>query len=186
MKSRNRFKALMVIIVIAAVASAICVVAKKSFFKRSPFGHIIRRIQGETGAQQIVNDLAEDLRGKPLINQIQQWSLDTMDRVDSRKIILSHNRPNWPVRAVVVVSNEVPNFIKNYRPSEPEVAVAISTNTNAECVIIDWYEYGIIVGRTNQEGPFFNIYDELYNGRIKPLYSVRVQPGVFVIWLDNN
>ena len=48
--------------------------------------------------------------------------------------------PNWLIHAVVIASNDAPNFIRNVRPNEElEIAIGVSTNSQAECVIIDWY-----------------------------------------------
>ena len=141
-------------------------------------------VHGETRDERLVNNLADDLRGKPILGQMQQWSTETMKRFDSRTIASSQYSPNWPGKAVVIASNEVPDFIKNYKPNDqPEVAIGVSTNSLAECVIIDWYFYGIIIGTTNREQSYLGIYD--YGNRLfDPTWSVYVQPGVHAIWFD--
>jgi hypothetical protein len=187
MKNPSRFRLLMIILIIIACVGVSLVLSNPSFLKHSAPGHVIRWIHGETGAQQTVSDLADDLRSKPLVDQMQQWSLEVMNRFDSGKIATNQNSPNWPIHAVVIAPHEVPDFVKSYRANEqPEVAVGISTNSHAECVIIDWYLYGIVIGPTNRGQTFFDLYDDLANKPIEPLHSVYVKPGVFAIWFDSK
>lgn len=187
MRNPSRFRLLTIILIIVAFVGMSLVLSNPSFLKHTTPGHLIRWIHGETGAQQTVSDLADDLRSKPLVDQMQQWSLEAMSRFDSGKIATNQNGPNWPIHAIVIAPQEVPDFVKNYRANEqPEVAVGISTNSRAECIIIDWYLYGIVIGPTNQDQTFFNLYDDLANKPIEPLHSVRVRPGVFAFWFDSK
>ena len=170
-----------------AIASSVIFFApiNRTHLRQSAFGHLIRRFRGETGAQQIVNDLAENYGDKAILGPLQAWSLETMARFDSGKIATNGFGPNWPVNAIVISSNEIPAFVKQLIPNnEPEVAVAISTNSHAECVIIDWYLYGLVIGPARQDRSFFPLYDDIANRPIIPLYDACISPGAFAIWYD--
>jgi hypothetical protein len=154
---------------------------------RTPLGHIVRRFCGQPIPQQMVNDLSDDLRYEPLANDIQKWSLETMNRFSAGNLRTNQNGPNWPIHAVVVAPTEIPEFINHINQYEtPEVAVGLTINSKPECIIIDWYTYGLVVGPTNTGRSLYPLYDDLANEPIKPVYCKNVRPGFFVIWFDNK
>ena len=48
--------------------------------QRSFPGHIVRRLNGESGALQELNDIAGDIRNKPNLSQLQSWGTEMMMR----------------------------------------------------------------------------------------------------------
>lgn len=146
--------------------------------RRSVPGHIVRRFRGETGAEQTVNDLAEDIRRIPALAQLQPWSIDALRRFRAGQLHIngeSEEMPSSFVPNVRLARNERPEFIKrlwgetnSWGLEEPELLILLATNGQPECVAVNWYLHGIAVGPPD------------YRLSFDPYLSTVVTSGVYV------
>ena len=141
--------------------------------RRSWAGHLVRRLHGETGPQQTVNDLGEDVRHTP---QLQQWSVDMLSRFRAGKVKINGKSESLPdfIPNVRLSREERPKFIKqlwgetnSWGDEDPEILVLLSTNGQPDCIAVNWYDYGVGVGSTN------------YVLSFTPNLSIRVKPGIY-------
>ena len=141
---------------------------------RSLPGHIVRRLHGESGFQQTTNDLGEDIRRVP---QLQQWSIDTLSRFRSGKVNTDRGSGSLPdfIPNVRLAREERPEFLKklwgetNSRgEEEPEILALLSTNGQPNCIAVNWYDHGVAVGPTN------------YLLSFAPDLSIKIRPGIYV------
>lgn len=149
-----------------------------SHHRKSLTGHLLRRLQGESGVTQAVSDLADDVRQTPFLNKLQNWSMETLSNYNSGNNVADRTiTPNLPLRNVVVSPSVVPQFLRNKWQDQPEVALYLSTNRLAESVVLDWYNYGLVIGPTNYS---------MKNFELAPYYIVTVSPGVFAMWFASK
>lgn len=131
---------------------------------RSIPGHIVRRFRGESGAEQTVNDLAEDIRRTPSLAQLQTWSIETLARFQAGQTKtngVSEDMPGF-VLNVRLAREERPDFIKqqwgetnSWGEEDPEILVLLADDTHKpEAIAINWYLYGIAVGPPNYQLSF--------------------------------
>lgn len=169
--------------IVLLMGVAICYVASKVVSPTSKPGHFFRWLHGEAGALQKVNDMTSELKGSAFVQQLQDWSIESINRFNLGEISTNKDDPDWPIHAVVLSQSEVPDFLRKKWNTPPQVSMCLSTNGRAQSVVVDWYLYGIVIGPSNSDKPF---YDLLYNKPIEPLYKSCVQPGVYVIWFDTK
>ena len=143
-------------IVIFAARSSIC-------DKRSMLGHIARYWKGETVLQQRAGNLADDLRQKPSLAQLQRWAQATMTRFRAgalRGETGSHFY--WTLDAFALAPVETPAFIKDIwgRTNRdglvsPLISIVL-TNGQPHYVVIawDWGSWGVLVGAPEFRVPF--------------------------------
>lgn len=82
--------------------------------------------------------------------------------------------PTLPINnTVVVATSNVPSFIENRWQDHPEVALCLSTNGKAESVLVDWYDYGLVIGPTNYS---------ITNFAFIPYFVQAVEPGFYAVW----
>ena len=145
-----RIKIIVVVLLLVGVGAFVF----RSGFKRSVPGHIARWLKGESGGQQIANDLAEDIRTLPALAPLQAWSVDTLARFRSGQV-RSNGSPSWHWEgpAVKLAPQERPEFItkqwgqtNKWGDEEPEIYVLLSANGEPESVAVVWGMYGTVVG----------------------------------------
>jgi hypothetical protein len=164
--------------IISIVALACLVSVFSSGFKRSFPGRIIRRLQGEAGAYQTVNDLADDIRREPALAELQPWSIRTLARFRKGEIQTNGRALYWPSGAVRLARQERPAFVtqqwgltNRWGHEWPEISVVLSTNGQPECEVIGWYLHGIVVGAPD------------YRLSMEPWCHAEAKPGVYAYYL---
>jgi hypothetical protein len=148
--------------------------------RRSVPGHIVRFIRGEGGAEQELNDIAEDIRSVPSLSQLQSWSLETLRRFHDGQVQTNGYPSFWwdDGKAIRLARSERPEFIRHqwgetnsWGEEEPELYVVLGPSGQPELFAVAWYSYGIKIGLTDYQMPgelsYFNFY-------------VKAKPGVFV------
>lgn len=148
--------------------------------RRSLPGHIVRSIQGESGAARLLNDIAEDIRIVPSLSQLQSWSLETLRRFHDGQVKTNGHPSFWwdDRKAIRLALSERPEFIRqqwgeknSWGDEEPELYVVLGTSGQPEVFAVAWYSHGIEIGppdyRMVGELSYFNFY-------------VKAKPGIFV------
>jgi hypothetical protein len=143
--------------------------------RRSRPGRIVRWCRGEGGAQQTVNDLVADLRGVPSLAQLQPWGIDSLDRFRAGQLRTNSSKVRFSMGTVRLAAEERPVFVNQQWGQSnksfndyPEISIRLQTNGQPECMIIAWYDHGIVTGPPGYQLSF------------QPWYSVQAQPGVYV------
>lgn len=146
--------------------------------KRGVPGRIVRWVKGESGAHQVVNDLAEDIRRQPSLAQLQSWSVETMARFRSGELRTNGSPAYWSVGTIRLASQERPAFVtqewgltNRLGEGSPELSILLSTNGHPECVVIAWYLHGIVVGPPE------------YRLSFQPWCHSEAKPGVYAYHL---
>jgi hypothetical protein len=143
---------------------------------RSAMGRVIRWARGETGASQIVNDLAEDIRNDSSLSQLRSWGWETLARFRAGAVQTNGVSDYLPdhIRNVRLAMEERPEFIRSrwgetnsFGAEEPELVVVVSTNGQPEHLVVSWYLHGIVIGQPDDNMPF------------KPWCSAKAQPGIY-------
>ena len=178
----NSRKVTIVLILVAAivVAGVGAFLWRAHVNRRSVPGHIIRFIRGESGAEQELNDLAEDIRNTPSLSQLQPWGIETLRRFRGGQVQTNgYASFYWDdPPAIKLAKQERPEFIRHQwgetnedGEEEPELFIVRNAAKQPEAVAIGWYSYGIQIGPPDYQMPgelsYFNFY-------------VKVKPGVFV------
>lgn len=140
--------------------------------KRSVPGRVLRFFRGEGGCVQIVNDLNEDIRTRPELGQIQDWGVRTLAKFRSGEIQTNGQASYWSPGKVRLADEEMPDFVKQWAKTHryerlPELSIVATTNGEAECIAICWYEYGIVVGPPEYRLSFWS------------RFNTQIKPGVF-------
>jgi hypothetical protein len=175
-------KSMIALLIVAAILTA----ALGSFIwrahadRRSVPGHIVRYLRGESGADQDLNDLSEDICNIPSLDQLQPWGVETLRLFRLGKLQTNGFAQNYwdEPPAVKLARQERPKFIRDqwgetneYGEDEPEIFIVCGTNKQPEAVGIGWYMYGIRIGP-----PEYRIdYASNYYCPFK-----QVKPGVYV------
>jgi hypothetical protein len=139
-------------------------------------GHTLRWFQGESGAMQEANDLAEDLRTVPDLAALQPWAVTMLQRFH-RGEVLTNAAPRFSnLAGYHLTSSEIPEFIAKrwsgtnaWGEPDPEISIFTSSNTQPDVVTIHWRQYEVVVGPTNFVMPS----DQLF-------LCVKAKPGVYV------
>ena len=166
------------IVITASVAAMVLVAVLAPGFKRSIPGRIVRWLQGETGAQQTVNDLAEDIRDIPELGRLQTWSVETLARFRSGQVHTNGLAAYWSVGTARLAAQERPTFVTQrwgatnvWGEESPEISVRLSTNGQPECVVIAWYLHGIVAGPPE------------YRMSFHPWCYAQAKPGIYAYHL---
>ena len=146
--------------------------------RRSIPGRIVRWFQGEAGAQQTVNDLAEDIRQQPALAQLQSWSIETLGRFRSGQIRTNGAPAYWSVGSVRLAAQERPAFVSgewgvtnSWGEESPEISIRLSSNGQPECVVFAWYLHGVVAGPAE------------YHLSFQPWCFAEAKPGIYAYHL---
>ena len=132
--------------------------------------------------RQAADDLAEDIKTKIGAVKLQAWCEETMARYQAGELITDGNSPYWSKGDIKLAEEEIPEFIKNVWPKQPDaplpqpdaplpqpdVSIQIDTNGEPKYIAISWYLHGLKVGPTD--------YVETYHY----WYLRQVKPGIYV------
>ena len=136
--------------------------------KRTWFGHMIRFTAGASGAVQAAEDLADDVRSKPELANLQEWSTQVLARYSSGRLFTNGVASPWAEGTIKLAPLEIPESIRNAWLVPPaEVTVRLSGTGQPECVVIAWAQSGIVVGPSG------------YKLSFNPPTSVQVKSGVY-------
>ena len=178
----NTKKIIIVLLLVAAILAAAVgrFIRRTHADHRSIPGHIVRWFRGEGGLTQTMNDLADDIRVKPELAQLQPWGVETLRRFQEGKV-QTNGRPlfYWDESpAVKLARQEKPEFIKHQwgeinedGEEEPEIFIVYNTNKQPEAVVIGWYMYGIQIGPPEYRLSYTSCWYAPY---------VQAKPGVYV------
>jgi len=162
------------------VLSGIMFMWRAELYPRSVPGHMLRWLKGEKGAQQEINDMAQDIRNIPSLAVLPSWGRETLKRFQEGKV-QTDGAPQFywdQPPAVKLASREKPEFIKRQwgetnelGEEEPEIFVVFSTNKQPDAVVIGWYMFGIQIGPPTYKMPYHSWENAPY---------VEAKPGVYV------
>ena len=162
------------------VAAVAYFFARAHVDRRSIPGHIVRRLQGENGMAQDLNDLAEDINSTSVLKELQPWALKTLNRYREGRLETNGCAQfYWDEPPAVRLSRrERPEFINHqwgvtngYGEEEPEIFIILSDKSKQpEAVAIGWYMYGIQIGSpeyrmsyaSNSYSPYFQVKPGVY------------------------
>jgi hypothetical protein len=173
-------KILLLSVVVVFVAAVAWFLMRAHVDRRSIPGHIVRRLQGESGISQDLNDLADDISSTPALKQLQPWAVQTLNRYrEGRLETNGYAQFYWDEPSAVRLSRrERPEFINHQwgvtngdGEEEPEIFIVLDTNRLPESVAIGWYMYGIQIGPPEYRISYASNYYCPY---------VQVKPGVYV------
>jgi hypothetical protein len=174
------------IIIVLLTVTAIFTVTVGGFMwralanRRSVPGHIVRFLRGESGLEQDLNDIAEDIRNTPALAQLQPWGVETLRLFREEKLQTNgYAQFYWDQPpAVKLALQERPEFIKHQwgetnqdGEEEPEIFIVFNTNKQPEAVAIGWYMYGIQIGPPEYRLSYTSCYYAPY---------VQAKPGIYV------
>lgn len=127
------------------------------------------------GGEQVVDDLAYDLRDTDFIEKTRAFGAQAMERYNSNELVTVPCSAPWsPV--VALATNDIPVFIKSRWAVVPDYEICLS-NGIADKFVIDWGSHGIVIG-TNAW--------EVKRSRWSGHYFVQLQPSVYIIWYDDK
>jgi len=173
-------KILLLSLVAMFLAAVACFLWRAHVDRRSIPGHIVRRLHGESGIAQDLNDLADDISNTPALTQLQPWAMETLKRYREGKTETNgYAQYYWDEPPAVRLSRrERPEFVTRQwgvtnedGEEEPEIFVVFDTNRQPEAVAIGWYMYGIQIGQPDYALSYPSSYFAPY---------VKVKPGIFV------
>ena len=174
----RRFSAILSVFAVVIVVIATLLFTRSHVFRRSIPGRVVRWFHGEAGANQTVNDLAEDVRERPSLSRLQPWSIETLARFRSGQVHTNGNAAYLPFGSIRLAASERPEFVSHewgvtnsFGEEEPEISVLLNSDGQPECVVISWYLYGIVAGTPD------------YHLRFQPWCYVEAKPGVYVYHL---
>jgi hypothetical protein len=179
MSSLTKFLIGFPVVFVLAVGFYIYAYTASTEFKRSFIGREIRRANGEPGAVQRTDDLAEDIQRKRHLAPLQSWAVETMERFRDGRMRTAGSCVYYPFSRSKLATNEVPQFIRDEWWQEPEVSVVTTTNGQPQCVAISWYLHGVLVGPTNYVKTIPKQFDPLQG----IWYLKQVRPGIYVYHL---
>ncbi|MDH4238972.1 MAG: hypothetical protein OEW48_05385 [Phycisphaerae bacterium] len=167
-------------IAIGAIIAFTIFATTNSNFRRTTLGRIVRWVflDGGTVAQR-ANDLAEDIEKKIGAEKLQAWCEETMTRYKANELLTDGNSPYWSAGDIKLADEEIPEFIKNVWPKqpdailpEPDVSIYIANDGEPKYIAISWYYCGVMVGPLD------------YVERYSYFYLRQVKPGVYVYGKD--
>jgi hypothetical protein len=181
MRTTTKRIAIVLISVAAIAAAAVGGFLRRAHAdRRSLPGHIVRYLQGENGAAQLLNDIAEDIHSIPSLSQLQSWSLETLRRFHDGQVQTNGHPSFWwdDRKAIWLAPSERPEFIRqqwgvtnSWGDEEPELYVVLGTSGQPEVFAVAWYSHGTEIGPPDYhragELSYFNFY-------------VKAKPGIFV------
>jgi hypothetical protein len=162
-------------IAIGAIIAFTIFAKTSSHFRRTTLRRIVRWCQGDGITVQKAEDLAEDIEKKIGAVKLQAWCEETMTRYKANELLTDGNSPYWSAGDIKLADEEIPEFIKNVWPKqpdailpEPDVSIRIAKNSEPKYMAISWYSYGVMVGPLD--------YVETYS------YSSlrQVKPGIYI------
>ena len=163
------------VIVIGAIIAFTIFATTRSNFGRTTLGRIVRWCLGNGIYVQKADDLAEDIEAKIGAKKLQAWCEKTMTRYKANELLTDGNSPYWSYGDIKLADEEIPEFIKNVWPKqpnailpEPDISIDIAKNGEPKYIAISWYLHGVIVGSTD--------YVETYHY----WYLRQVKPGIYV------
>lgn len=141
------------VIVIGAIIAVTIFATTRSNFGRTTLGRIVRWCMGQGIDVQKADDLAEDIEKKIGVVKLQAWCEKTMTRYKANELLTDGNSPYWSAGDITLADEEIPEFIKNVWPKqpnailpEPDVSIRIATNGDPKYMAISWYDCGVMVG----------------------------------------
>ena len=158
-------------LLIAAVTVAVLAFVFRSGFKRSLPGRIVRFAAGQGGAVQTAEDLADDVRQKPGLSGLQQWSTQVLARYRSGTLATNGAASYWSVGTAKLAASEIPDFLTRAWSEQPEVSVRLSEIGQPKCVVIGWYLCGLAVGPPE------------YGLSFQPWCTNQAKPGIYAYHL---
>ena len=160
----------------AIIAFTVLVTTRLSF--RTNLGALISLFQGDwIDDRQAADDLAEDIETKIGAVKLQEWCEETLARYKANELLTDGNSPYWSYGDIKLAEEEIPEFIKNVWPKQPDaplpqpdvsIYIAKTKNSEPKYIAISWYLHGVIVGPTD--------YVETYHY----WYLRQVKPGIYV------
>jgi len=171
--ARKRTKAGTVILSIYAVL-IVSFLLLALISRRSTSGHIVRWCMGAGLAKQEADDQADDLRRSSSVPQIQSWAVETMRRFRSGQIGTNGQASYWSLGTVQLAHAEIPKLVlMQWTDSEPpEVSIRLSDSGTPECVVVAWYDKGVVFGEPSYRLPLS-----------EPNYQKEVTPGIYTYYL---
>jgi hypothetical protein len=169
-------------ILLAIIGIAIALFFLRAYTdRRSIPGHIVRWFEGEYGAKQTIDDLADDIRTKSDMTQLQPWAVNTLLRFQMGQVRTNGNEGNyWYGSGIRLAAEERPEFIKkewgetnDFGEEYPEIYIFDSTNGKPESVGIMWGLDGVVVGDTNYP---------LHANDWMAWQCVTAKPGIYVFY----
>jgi hypothetical protein len=142
--------------------------------KRSNSGHMVRWFMGAGLAQQDADDQADDLRQSSLLPQMQNWAAETIRHYSSGQLRTNGQASYWSLGTVQLAQTEIPKLVSiQWTNSEPpEVSIRLSDSGKPECVVVAWYDKGVVFGEPSYRLPLS-----------EPNYQKEVTPGVYSYYL---
>jgi hypothetical protein len=145
------------------------------------------------GAASWTLGLAANFRLTKHPAQIQQWVIETLDKLENGKLATTTNVEYWAVGHPKLATNEIPIQIQNLWRNKPSIGIATITEngwiiasmpTNvailpqltggmptplklSHCVAFSWYDTGILVGRPD------------FQSKWNPWYLHEITPGIY-------
>jgi hypothetical protein len=118
----------------------------------------------ETGAQNWINDLAEDVRRNPSLSSLQSWALELMERVRNGQVSA---RPGLTYKYPEVDEKDLPEWIRTaFRGWE--VYVIPESSGKPHCVMLNYHcMAGVLAGPSDYAMDF------------PAWYSTNVTPGIY-------
>lgn len=168
-------------IAIGAIIAFTIFAKTSSHFRRTPLGRIVRWFFLDGGViAQYANDLAEDIEKKIGAEKLQVWCEETMTRYKANELLTDGDSPYWSAGDITLADEEIPEFIKNVWPKQPDAIpqhqpdVSIRTAINGEPIYmaISWYLHGVMVGPLE------------YVENFDYWYLRQVKPGVYVYGVE--
>ena len=166
-------------IAIGAIKAFTIFATTRSSFRRTPLGRIVRRFMGDGLVVQYADDLSEDIEKKIGALKLQAWCEETMMRYKANELLTDGNSPYWSAGDIKLADEEIPEFIKNVWPKQPDaipqhqpdVSIQIAKNGEPKYMAISWYCYGVMVGSSD----YVEIIDPSYLRQVKPGMCVYVK-----------
>ena len=165
----------------AIIAFTVLATIWSSFRSRNNLWALISLFQGDwIDNRQAADDLAEDIETKIGAVKLQAWCEETMMRYKANELLTDGNSPYWSAGDIKLADEEIPEFIKNVWPKQPDaipqhqpdVSIHIAKNGEPKYMAISWYCYGVMVGSSD------------YVEFIDPSYLRQVKPGIYVYTIE--
>ena len=122
-------------------------------------------MEGESGAEQTANDLADEIQSRVGGAKLQRWAVGVLAHVGSKPVKAGGESTYWGSGIYELVQVKVPSFLVHIWPEEPKVFVRLSS-TGQKSLDITWGLYGICVGPPGYKAG-------------NPYYLRQVQSGIY-------